>query len=534
MAISVEYLAILRGTDTFCDTAAAFTRLLQVNSDIVVDGGTIDFKKKCTCKYELTSGDVAGKGQRYFQLKFTWDGDPEAAPKDLAHFLSMLRAIRTVISNIGGEAETLRDDVSSHYSRKSYPLIHDIENLMRRLIANFMLLNVGIEWTAEALPSDVEEAVRKSKRRLESGEQPKKTTSRDYLNVLHTLDFIHLGNIMFDAYSKKLTSDLYIKLRDVKTVADAKALQDFIPQSNWTRYFAQLIECDDLYLETRWKKFYLLRCKVAHNALMNAQDFADIEKLIGEVKPKLEQAIGELPQVMVPPGEVESVAESAARNVNAAIGDFVSSWQQMEAAIARRMETLDGKRKPIIPSADELRQRTILDEWRIGIYEEVRLFRNRIVHGPAHDMPLEKIQAATANIRRLIECIQEESFIAKLKAMSEIDRDSTLDALVADSAHEITESDEFCSAQATSNATWFGIDEYEIEDIEIGQDDCTAKLSYGASGEHLEDKPHFGNRSTGEADVVFDWDGGITFQNVSAQIDHGDNEEDEFDPSRAE
>ena len=149
-------------------------------------------------------------------------------------------------------------------------------------------------------------------------------------------------------------------------------------------------------------------------------------------------------------------------------------------------------------------------------------------------MPLEKIQAATANIRRLIECIQEESFIAKLKAMSEIDRDSTLDALVADSAHEITESDEFCSAQATSNATWFGIDEYEIEDIEIGQDDCTAKLSYGASGEHLEDKPHFGNRSTGEADVVFDWDGGITFQNVSAQIDHGDNEEDEFDPSRAE
>jgi len=34
MAITVEYLAIFRRTDTFCNTSASFTRLLQVDSEV--------------------------------------------------------------------------------------------------------------------------------------------------------------------------------------------------------------------------------------------------------------------------------------------------------------------------------------------------------------------------------------------------------------------------------------------------------------------------------------------------------------------
>ncbi len=48
--------------------------------------------------------------------------------------------------------------------------------------------------------------------------------------------------------------------------------------------------------------------------------------------------------------------------------------------------------------------------------------------------------------------------MARLKAMSERDRLSTLHQLVADSIHEITESEEFYSTQATTNAVLFGID----------------------------------------------------------------------------
>ena len=531
MPLTVEYLAIFRRTDSFCDSAAAFTRLIQVNSDIVVNNQTIDFRKMPTCKYELTSGDVAGKDQRYFHLKFSWNGDPDAASTDLRRFLFLLRAVRTVISNTGGEVETLHDDVSTHYACKAYPLIHDIENLMRRLIANFMLLNVGIEWTEEALPSGVEDAIRERPRKPTGEGTLENLRGRDYLNVLYTLDLIHLGNILFDPYSKRTPFDLYIAIKDVKTVADAEALKSFVPQSNWTRYFAQIIKCDDQYLDSRWRKLYALRCKVAHNALMSPQDFADVKRLVSEVRPKLLEALGKLPQVAVPPGDVETVAESAARNINAALGEFVRGWQQLEADIARRMQPPDGTRRPtVIPPSNKLHELGVLDEPNMDVYDEVRRLRNQIVHGPAPDVPLERIQAATGDIRRLIAFVEQESVIAKLKAMNEAERESTVDAIIADSMHEITESDAFCSQAAMTNATWFSVDEYDIEGIEIEGDECVVTLSYGASGEQIEDKAYFGDRITGRAEAVIEWDGDVTYQDVTAEVDHGETEEDEFDP----
>ena len=159
-----------------------------------------------------------------------------------------------------GEVETLWNDLSSHYAQKAYPLIHEIENLMRRLIANFMLVTVGREWVKETLPKVVDDAVKASKR---------KEGDRDYLNVLHTVDFIHLGALLFDAYSKGTPQELHVKLKDAKNGDDLKALQEFIPESNWNRYFAKLVDWEDGQLKSRWEKLYLLRCKVAHNALID-------------------------------------------------------------------------------------------------------------------------------------------------------------------------------------------------------------------------------------------------------------------------
>src|SRR5262249_2738981 len=161
----------------------------------------------------------AAKNQRYFHLQFTWDGDPNGPPETLERFLSLLKKVRKTVAQAEGEIETLWDDLSALYAIKAYPLIHEIENLMRRLIANFMLVTVGREWLQETLPKAVEDAVRSSKR-------------KDYLNVLHSVDFIHLGDFLFAPYSKKTSQDLYAKLKLVQTQEDAKALLEFVPESN--------------------------------------------------------------------------------------------------------------------------------------------------------------------------------------------------------------------------------------------------------------------------------------------------------------
>lgn len=81
------------------------------------------------------------------------------------------------------------------------------------------------------LPKVVDDAVKASKR---------KEGDKDYLNVLHTVDFIHLGALLFDAYSKGTPQELHAKLKDAKNAADLKALQEslrpfFSATAQWSR-----------------------------------------------------------------------------------------------------------------------------------------------------------------------------------------------------------------------------------------------------------------------------------------------------------
>jgi hypothetical protein len=118
MAITVEYLAILRQADSFCDSAVSFTTLLMVNSKIRVSGEEIRYEGERACRFQLFSGEIAEKRQRYFHLPFTWDGNPDGAPEPLARFQSLLKAVRAAISHGRGEVETLWNELSAHCACK--------------------------------------------------------------------------------------------------------------------------------------------------------------------------------------------------------------------------------------------------------------------------------------------------------------------------------------------------------------------------------------------------------------------------------
>jgi len=505
MAITVEYLAIFRRTDSFCDSASSFTRLLEVDSEIRAPGGDIHFKGERTCGFRLSDGTVATKPQRFFHLYFTWDGDPDTDLEALKRFLALLKKVRGTVVQAGGEIETLWNDLSSHYAEKAYPLIHEIENLMRRLIAHFMLVTVGREWAQETLPKAVQEAVNNSKR-------------KDYLNILHTVDFIHLGDILFRPYSKMTPQELFAKVKAVETVEDAKALQEFVPESNWKRYFATLVACEDGYLKSRWEQLYELRCKVAHNALMTSTDLEEIQKLVGDVKPILQNAIENLSEVTVSPEDAELVAETAARTVNETVGEFITCWQELEASIEHRMEIL-GKPNRRIYSARDLVRQGVLDPSWMEKYEKIRQIRNSIVHGPATAVSVETIQHYASMIRDLLTCVERRSYTEYLRGLSEDELQAQIDSRIADTCHDIVDSDEFTGVMANTNATGFSL-EYEVEDIDVSEQECVARISFTSTGEQLEDRPFCGNRIVGAADAVFDQEGRLEYRDVSAELDH--------------
>jgi hypothetical protein len=510
LTATVEYLVILPSKDSFCDTEQAFLRLLQVDSRLAVAAGDIRYDGVSVCQCRLAHGEVEGRAQRYFHVSLTWPGEPGLAGDSLDAFVSVLRSIRSSVGHARGEVETLWDDLSAYYARTSYPLIHETENLMRRLIANFMLVTVGREWANETLPQEVADAVRKGKR----GDG-----SRDYLNVLHKVDFIHLGEFLFAPYSSGSVQELYARIEDASASVEPGMLKGFVPKSNWQRYFSTLVACEDSYLRSRWEKLYELRCKVAHNALMTAAEAKQIERLVDELKPKLVAAIEKLPRVSVPRAEADAVAENVARGVHAVIGEFISLWQQIESVVVSRLKRR-GVQNSRTPSGGELLGYGLIDSGNVALFDTMRATRNEIVHGPAINVPADVIGGYIASLQKLLTTIEERSYIDHLAEMSEESRHEALEGRLDEEKHWLVEEDAVAGAMAETNAFDWNIDDVSIERVELDvpSETCTIRFTFSASGEQDDERMYCGTNIKGEASATIDRDADVQFEDVSASI----------------
>lgn len=390
MAVVVEYLLIVQKADTFCETAEAFTTLLGIDSSITIDGSTATHESGFKCEYAITSGEIKGKEQRYFHVRFSVPACSSQEQYD--QFSAFLKVVRAVMNKMGGQPETLWDDISFHYSANAYRQIYRVENLMRKLIANFMLVTVGAGWINESAPSEIKDVISKSKR-------------KEYLNVLHSIDFIHLADFLLRPYSTSTTQEMHERLQNAKTVDDLNEIRACIPQSNWTRYFSKLVDCDDGYLKKRWEALYDLRCKVAHNAIVNKGDFEQIENLVHELEGKLADAIKKLPQVSVPVSEVDQVAENAASSTSSLMGDFVSAWRLLEGRLQKVTEKYGEKHPMVRRSIDHLYKEGLLNAEQRDRVMRLSQMRNHIVHPTGVSVTQTELEEAVREILALIEVV---------------------------------------------------------------------------------------------------------------------------------
>ena len=385
---------ILPKDSSFCDGVDTFTRLLQVDSAIAIESGTLLFEGNFRCDFKVVAGEIATKEQRFFHMRLTAQVE-EDSYDSAKRFTTLLKKVRTILSKAGGLIETLWDDISFLYSRKAYEQIYRIENLMRKLIANFMLTTIGKEWLAETSPSEVRDVISKSKRiRLR-----KCATFRG---------FIHLADFLIKPYSSKSTQELHTQLANASDADDLATLQQYIPTSNWQRYFSSLVNCEDSYLNKRWAELYDLRCKVAHNAIITKTDLDRINELVSDLQIKLEEAIQKLPQVSVPQEEQELVAESAAISFDALVGEFIASWRLLQkhlllysqrsgsrAHVASRQLLLFLYDNGLI--TEDIRRRLIV----------LQQFRNKVVHDPDFSLTETEMRYQISEAVALREIVDE-------------------------------------------------------------------------------------------------------------------------------
>lgn len=315
--LKVEYLIIFRNEDAICKGRVSFNNLITANSDFTIKRQKLKYKKKIEVKYEISDGDIEDRNQRYFNVKFTSDLNK------VDNFIFLLKNFRTMVSKVGAELNVIWDDISFFYCVKAYPLIYEIENLMRKLINKFMLMNVGIEWVDESLPDELKDVIiRKAKEK------------KSHINVLNQTDFIHLADLLFKPYQKVKIQTIYDEILKLKNDKDEiKKLKNYVPKSNWNKYFSKLLDCEAQQLEKKWIRLYELRCLIAHNNYMTTLDFEETIQLYNELKIILSKSIKTLDKIKVTQKDKQQILEIVNNSDDSDFERYFHEWRNLRIRV---------------------------------------------------------------------------------------------------------------------------------------------------------------------------------------------------------
>lgn len=288
----VEYLVSIKDDSHFrnCSTIKSFNNLISSNSNIKIENKKIKFN---TCEYVYKIQLDKNDKLKIFHVTFIANIDPLDEVRQLSEFENFLKEFRVMFTRNGSiNMVTLIDNVSSYYSKKAYPIINKIENLMRKLLTKFMLVNASNEWHIKNIPSDVKS-------------MKSKYTEHSYL---YGLDFIGLSQFLFNKYPDLSTDEFLSKVHREKGFTNIN-YEDIEKKSNWERYFNEHVECSEKELENKWEKLYCLRCDIAHNNEFNKSNYEDVKKYAEYVEPILIKAINELDKIEIKDEEKVKLSE---------------------------------------------------------------------------------------------------------------------------------------------------------------------------------------------------------------------------------
>lgn len=399
MKFSIEYLITIKTKGGFCDSVETFNNLLKAYSEIQLHEERIIFKD-IDIVYVVKTDEIKNQNQRYFHASFTLT---EIKNEDI--FLELLKMFRDIVFKANGKINVLWDDLSVYYSQKCYPIIHKSENLLRKVISKFMLINLGMEWSIQTLPEEVAKSIKN------------KRSQQGVTDILHDVDFIQLADFLFKPYETKGLASLYSTIKKIEsdTSFDSKILLEYIPRSNWQRYFSSIVNCNDSYLAKRWEKLYELRCLIAHNTIISKKEFSEIQTLSSEVNEKLIEALNNIAKVIIPEGDIEILHENIASNLNKFVGEFLEAWKSLNTELINKFllsqnftdEELE-MRVTISSIMKLIEKHKFLDPKIINQIDGLRMLRNQVVHDTVEKLNDQELLNKTKEIKYIIETIKNQ------------------------------------------------------------------------------------------------------------------------------
>ena len=300
--LKIEFL-LLKGEDTKCNSIVTLKNLLTSDGEVSFYRQTLKVDKS-ECIFKVNTNLVQdGNNERYFLIALEKNTDSNKEKKHTEELIIVFKKIKQIIIDSGKtfKIAPLWDDTAFYFSKLSYPLIYEVENLMRQLIYKFMLTKLGSSWFKNAIPEEFRTQINKRER---------EATNAYFEASLYNADFIHVINFLFGKYTVD-TNKTFNKIKSANRISELtlKELKQVVPEDNWTRYFQPIIAFDKF--KEKWERLYELRCKIAHNTLITKGDYEEILSLSKDFKNKIEKAISLVANITVLEEDKAELSHSA-------------------------------------------------------------------------------------------------------------------------------------------------------------------------------------------------------------------------------
>lgn len=370
--MQTEYLITFEAEKKVCTSTDAFKKLLGTHEEIKVESKTLSYKNK-KFNYKLANGTLSDNSIYYDLSIDIIDFNDEA------EYSELLKEIRVICNKLSGRhIIELQNAISEYYCKKGYEKIFSLETLMRKLIYKFMAISIGYKWKDESTPKEVIESIRNK--------------SED-VNFLHEIDFIKLSDFLFkDIYKKDYQSLIKtIKSKSDDENLDIIELKEFLPYTNWERFFSEKVDCESTYLKSRWEKLYEHRCLIAHNKSFSKQQYLELDKIYNEVFDKLNAALDSINDIHIEQYERDEIAE----NISIAKSDTTSEFIKLYNLITKYTREIcdmcsspddkyNGSEANKTNFLMQIRylcyNKGILEKSLLNELEDLRHFRNILIH----------------------------------------------------------------------------------------------------------------------------------------------------------
>ncbi len=270
----------------------SFLSLLKINPDLNVTSKNIKYNWN---KYQIDIDINIIEEKKISIFHFNISSN-----KLTDDFIKLNKILKELIKwHIKWEIYKIWDWIWLEYSKKLYPMIYELENLMRLLIIKFNVYTIWNEYIKKTTPLIVKEKIIKKKNNLIDSK------------FIYESDFIHLSEYLFEEYANKNTWWL-IELLKKEKKNDFKWLKnvidDYLPKNNWDRYFWKIISIDSKSFGDKWwKMYYDFRNLIAHNKWINKNDYEEGKKLWKELINILKKSIDNISKVEIKESDKENI-----------------------------------------------------------------------------------------------------------------------------------------------------------------------------------------------------------------------------------